>query len=142
MAKLPKVKNKAEEVDGAVNQDVDLGTTEDQTDAVTGIIDRAADTVSGSDGSDEPDVEETTENDELGGDEEVSNPSESNDFGVTIEVPKNTVPTKATTVKVATVCDHSCHIGGKLYQFKRGVPTSVPEPVKQILKNAGLLAAL
>ena len=146
MAKLPKVKSKTEEVEEELGTTNEPETSEDQTDAVTGIIDRATETVAGSEeGAETEESEETNsgeepneespkqEGDEISGDD---------NFGVTITAPKPTVSTKATTVKVATVCDHSCHIGGKPYHFKKGVPTSVPEPVKQILKNAGLLAAL
>lgn len=146
MAKLPKVKSKTEEVEEELGTTNEPETSEDQTDAVTGIIDRATETVAGSeegaeteesgesDSGEEPNEESPKqEGDETSGDD---------NFGVTITAPKPTVSTKATTVKVATVCDHSCHIGGKPYHFKKGVPTSVPEPVKQILKNAGLLAAL
>ena len=146
MAKLPKVKSKTEEVEEELGIPNEPETSEDQTGAVTGIIDRATETVAGSeegagaeesgeaDSGEEPNEESPKqEDDETSGDD---------NFGVTITAPKPPVSTKATTVKVATVCDHSCHIGGKPYHFKKGVPTSVPEPVKQILKNAGLLAAL
>lgn len=151
MAKLPKVKNKQEEVEEDVIREEVVDATEtafeDQGDAVDSIINHTAETVSGSD-------EGSTDEDHTEGDEEDStdeekktnggeeNKKDDDNFGVTIAPPKNPTPTKATTVKVATVCDHSCHIGGKPYHFKKGVPTSVPEPVKQILKNAGLLAAL
>lgn len=146
MAKLPKVKSKTEEVEEELGTTNEPETSEDQTDAVTGIIDRATETVAGS--------EEGAETEESGESNSGEEPNEESpkqegdetsgddNFGVTITAPKPTVSTKATTVKVATVCDHSCHIGGKPYHFKKGVPTSVPEPVKQILKNAGLLAAL
>lgn len=144
MAKLPKVKSKQEEVDEEVvttenevttDTFTDDGTADDQNGAVDSIINHTAETVSGSDEGDSTDEEAKTD---IG---EESKKDDDN-FGVTIAPPKNTTPTKATTVKVATVCDHSCYIGGKPYHFKKGVPTNVPEPVKQILKNAGLLAAL
>lgn len=150
MAKLPKVRSKTEEVEEELGTTNEPETSEDQTDAVTGIIDRATETVAGSeedaeteeseetDSGEEPSEEPNEESPKQEGDET----SGDDNFGVTITAPKPTVSTKATTVKVATVCDHSCHIGGKPYHFKKGVPTSVPEPVKQILKNAGLLAAL
>lgn len=151
MAKLPRAKKNEgfeEEVtvvtethDEEVEVDEVTGG-EDQGNAVNGIIDHAA-SVSSTAEVDETDAEEAeneTEKEEV---EEKEVPSADNDnFGVTISAPKPTVATKATTVKVATVCDHSCYIGGKPYHFKKGVPTTVPEPVKQILKNAGLLAAL
>lgn len=156
MAKLPKVKSKQEEVDEEVvttenevttDTSTDDGTADDQNGAVDSIITHTAETVSGSnEGSidedpDEGDEEDSTDEEKKtdGGEE---NKKDDDNFGVTIAPPKNTTPTKATTVKVATVCDHSCYIGGKPYHFKKGVPTNVPEPVKQILKNAGLLAAL
>lgn len=146
MAKLPKVKSKQEEVDEevvttenevATDTSTDDGTADDQNGAVDSIITHTAETVSG---SDEGSTDSTDEEKKTDGGEE--NKKDDDNFGVTIAPPKNTTPTKATTVKVATVCDHSCYIGGKPYHFKKGVPTNVPEPVKQILKNAGLLAAL
>lgn len=45
-------------------------------------------------------------------------------------------------VKVRTSCDHRCSIGGTWYDFKKGVQQSVPEEVKAILLNAGLLMPL
>lgn len=146
MAKLPKVKSKTEEVEEELGTTNEPETSEDQTDAVTDIIDRATETVAGSEEG--ADTEESGESDsgeepnEESPKQEGDETSGDDNFGVTITAPKPIVSTKATTVKVATVCDHSCHIGGKPYHFKKGVPTSVPEPVKQILKNAGLLAAL
>lgn len=150
MAKLPKVKNKQEEVDDEVvitengvttDTSTDDGTADDQNGAVDSIITRTAETVSGSDeGSTDEDPDGGDEEKKTDGDEDSK--KDDDNFGVTIAPPKNPTPTKATTVKVATVCDHSCYIGGKPYHFKKGVPTNVPEPVKQILKNAGLLAAL
>ena len=146
MAKLPKVKSKTEEVEEEMGTPNEPETSEDQTDAVTGIIDRATETVAGSeDGAETEESEETNSGEEPNEEspkQEGDETSGDDNFGVTITAPKPAVSTKATTVKVATVCDHSCHIGGKPYHFKKGVPTSVPEPVKQILKNAGLLAAL
>lgn len=146
MAKLPKVKSKTEEVEEELGTTNEPETSEDQTDAVTGIIDRATETVAGSEEGAETGESEETDSGEEPNEEspkqEGDETSGDDNFGVTITAPKPTVSTKATTVKVATVCDHSCHIGGKPYHFKKGVPTSVPEPVKQILKNAGLLAAL
>ena len=146
MAKLPKVRSKTEEVEEELGTTNEPETSEDQTDAVTGIIDRATETVAGSEeGSETEESEETGSGEEPNEEspkQEGDETSGDDNFGVTITAPKPTVSTKATTVKVATVCDHSCHIGGKPYHFKKGVPTSVPEPVKQILKNAGLLAAL
>lgn len=151
MAKLPKMKNKQEEVEEDVIreevEDTTETTSEDQGDAVESIINHTAETVSCSDeGSTYEDPTEGDEEDSTD-EEKKTNGGEENkkddgNFGVTIAPPKNHTPTKATTVKVATVCDHSCYIGGKPYHFKKGVPTNVPEPVKQILKNAGLLAAL
>lgn len=66
---------------------------------------------------------------------------EDNDF-ITPSIPEVVVPTKETRVKVATTCNHSCHIGGEAYHFVAGVTTYVPRPVKDILKRAGLLAAI
>lgn len=70
---------------------------------------------------------------------ETAPPSEDED--VVISAPKE-IKTKETNVKVAVMADHSCHIGGVPYHFKKGVPVYVPRPVKEILKNAGLLLPL
>lgn len=61
--------------------------------------------------------------------------------GITVSAPKP-IPPKATSVDIATIADHSCFIGGIAYHFKKGVKTSVPKPVKDILRNAGLLMPL
>lgn len=45
-------------------------------------------------------------------------------------------------VKVSTVRDHSCTIGGQSYAFKKGKVVVVPENVKRVLKKAGILAPL
>lgn len=85
----------------------------------------------GSDEEDEPDAGENPE---------TAPPKEDEDT-ITVSKPKS-VPTKETTVQVATVTDHDCFIGGKAYHFKKGVPTSVPKPVKDILRRAGILMPL
>ena len=143
MAKLPKVKNKMDEVEEGVileeSTTTDTDSTEDQDSAVDSIINHTAETVSSFEGADQEDETEEGSDSTKDG---FMNTTPPDDSGVVVSAPKNTVPTKATTVRVATVCDHSCYIGGKPYHFKKGVPTNVPEPVKQILKNAGLLAAL
>lgn len=146
MAKLPKVKNnRPEEIEDtvAVEEETltpDTESVEDQGDAVDSIINRTAETVSNVETEDDTEDEKETEYNDSG-DEPSGGNTTGDDFGVTISAPKS-IKTKTTTVRIATVCDHSCHIGGKPYHFKKGVPTNVPEPVKQILKNAGLLAAL
>lgn len=146
MAKLPKVKNnRPEEIEDTVTVDEETTTpdtesVEDQGDAVDSIINRTAETVSNVETEDDTEDEKETESNDSG-DELSGGDDKGDDFGVTISAPKS-IKTKTTTVRIATVCDHSCHIGGKPYHFKKGVPTNVPEPVKQILKNAGLLAAL
>lgn len=146
MAKLPKVKNnRPEEIEDTVTVDEETTTpdtesVEDQGDAVDSIINRTAETVSSVETEDDAEDEKDTESNDSG-DELSGGDTNGDDFGVTISAPKS-IKTKTTTVRIATVCDHSCHIGGKPYHFKKGVPTNVPEPVKQILKNAGLLAAL
>lgn len=146
MAKLPKVKNnRPEEIEDTVTVDEETTTpdtesVEDQGDAVDSIINRTAETVSNVETEDDTEDEKETESNDSG-DELSGGDTKGDDFGVTISAPKS-IKTKTTTVRIATVCDHSCHIGGKPYHFKKGVPTNVPEPVKQILKNAGLLAAL
>lgn len=45
-------------------------------------------------------------------------------------------------VKVTTVRDHACTIGGQQYAFKKGKVVVVPENVKRVLKKAGILAPL
>lgn len=157
MAKLPKVKSRMDDAEETTSADIEVAGTEEavdsespnveQGDAVAGILDHVAGATAGStDSEEDTDVgDESEEHPEKDADsttdEEVVEGTDDN-FGVTITAPETKVSTKATTVKVATVCDHSCHIGGIPYHFVKGVPTSVPEPVKQILKNAGLLAAL
>lgn len=45
-------------------------------------------------------------------------------------------------VKVALIKNHSCTIGGVTYHFEKGKQYNVPQSVKTILKQAGLLSAL
>lgn len=45
-------------------------------------------------------------------------------------------------VKVCLTNDHSCSIGGVRYNFEAGKTYNVPENVKTILRQAGLLAAI
>ncbi len=45
-------------------------------------------------------------------------------------------------VKIVLIEDHRCNIGGNWYAFKAGKHYNVPENVKNILKDAGLLAPL
>lgn len=83
--------------------------------------------------------DETESTDEIAGENPETAPPEN---GIVVEEPVYAVPAKEKTVKVALACDHSCFIGGVSYHFRKGETVSVPEPVKDILKNAGLLAAL
>lgn len=45
-------------------------------------------------------------------------------------------------VRVATTKDHRCRVGGETYYFTKGKQVTVPQDVKFILKNAGILAPL
>lgn len=45
-------------------------------------------------------------------------------------------------VKVAVAYKHGCTIGGERYDFVPGKQYNVPENVKEVLKQAGLLSAL
>lgn len=62
--------------------------------------------------------------------------------GITFDAEEPKKPPVEVTkrVKIATVKDHSCVIGGTHYHFEKDKVVSVPEHVKNILKKAGLLA--
>ena len=45
-------------------------------------------------------------------------------------------------VKICLAKDHSCSIGGIRYHFEAGKSYNVPEGVKSILRQAGLLSAI
>jgi hypothetical protein len=45
-------------------------------------------------------------------------------------------------VRVATVVNHHCKIGPTMYHFQKNVPQMVPVEVKEILRQANLLAPL
>lgn len=45
-------------------------------------------------------------------------------------------------VKIRPNKNHTCHIGGEYYYFERGKYYNVPQNVKFILENAGLLMPL
>lgn len=172
MAKLPNVKKKNSAQEDLEEKDIDVTAdteeeedTGDQSDALNSVMSHATQNAENA-GADEEDAEEDATSDEedpaVAEHSEDADPSadesedekDEADAGenpetapprkddvVVITPPPAAVP-KPTTVKVATVCDHSCHIGGVPYHFKKGVITPVPEPVKEILRNAGLLAAL
>lgn len=119
---------------------------EDQNAAIEGVMSSATAHAAeveddDSETGEKPAVEEHTENEGGENPETAPPPPAPKEDEVVVARPKPSTPV-ATTVKVVTVCDHTCHIGGTLYCFKKGVPTSVPEPVKKILRDAGLLAAL
>lgn len=149
MAKLPKAKSKAPDSDditvtpptSTVDADTESLKDEDQSDALSGVIESAAQTAQTAETDTEREASETiteeTEEVDSGENPETAPPEN----GIVMAPPKKSTP-KATTVKVATVCDHSCYIGGVPYHFKQGVVTYVPAPVKDILRRAGLLQAL
>ena len=159
MAKLPKVKKsvqdeEAVEVNGSVAPEEEVEeTTEEQSSALESIMSSATQNAANAGEEDEdeddtaeeqesnPDVSEHSEDDGDAGENPETAPPEKTEPVITVSAPQK-VPPKPTTVKVATVCDHSCYIGGVPYHFKKGVPTPVPQPVKDILRNAGLLMAL
>lgn len=45
-------------------------------------------------------------------------------------------------VKIKMARNHRCHIGGEYYDLKEGQTYNVPEFVKYVLANAGVLAPL
>ena len=160
MAKLPKVKKsvqdeEAVEMHGSVAPEEEVEeTTEEQSSALESIMSSATQNAANAGEEDEveddtaeeqesnPDVSEHSEEDDGdAGENPETAPPEKTEPVITVSAPQK-VPPKPTTVKVATVCDHSCYIGGVPYHFKKGVPTPVPQPVKDILRNAGLLMAL
>ena len=159
MAKLPKVKKSVQdedavEVNGVTAPEEEVEeATEEQTSALESIMSSATQNAANAGEEDEaeddtaeeqesnPDVSEHSEDDGDTGENPETAPPEKTEPVITVSAPQK-VPPKPTTVKVATVCDHSCYIGGVPYHFKKGVPTPVPQPVKDILRNAGLLMAL
>lgn len=68
------------------------------------------------------------------------------------EEPKKTVEIKEEAVqdnkpvkkdvKIKMARNHKCHIGGELYDLKEGQTYNVPEFVKMVLANAGVLSPL
>lgn len=166
MAKLPKPKKSAQDEaaidnEGVITPEEEAENTnpEEQTDALENLMSSATQNAAEAaseeeehedeqeDANDAPAVSEHSEDKnaeeevDAGENPETAPPAKVEPV-ITVSAPAKKTPTKATTVKVATVCDHSCFIGGVPYHFKKGVPTSVPEPVKSILRNAGLLMAL
>ena len=159
MAKLPKVKKSVQdeealEANGATAPEEEVEETTEQSSALESIMSSA--TQNAANAGDENEAEEdadeeqesnsdvsehSEENDGDTGENPETAPPEKTEPVITVSAPQKTPP-KPTTVKVATVCDHSCYIGGVPYHFKKGVPTPVPQPVKDILRNAGLLMAL
>ena len=131
---MPKLA-KAKEADEA-------SVEEGQEQAVSSVLSTAeesANSNTAAETSDETEITEGESTDEDAGENPETAPPEN---GIVVEEPVYAVPAKEKTVKVALVCDHSCFIGGVGYHFHKGETVSVPEPVKDILKNAGLLAAL
>lgn len=108
---------------------------DEQSSAVDSVITAVENAVN----SEEDAVFEVPDEDTAFGENPETAPPENEN--VVISAPKE-VKTKDTNVKVAVMADHSCHIGGVPYHFEKGVPVYVPRPVKEILKNAGLLLPL
>ena len=132
MAKLAKIKDA-----DAEEENVEQG----QEEAVSSVLATAEESASSDNATEESGETNNTEGestDDAGENPETAPPEN----GIVVEEPVYAAPAKEKTVKVATVCDHSCFIGGTCYHFRKGEVTSVPEPIKDILKNAGLLAAL
>lgn len=130
MAKLAKIKDAEEE-----------NVEEGQEEAVSSVLGSAEESVTNDNATttgDETESAEGESTDDAGENPETAPPEN----GIVVEEPVYAVPAKEKTVKVALVCDHTCYIGGTCYHFRKGETTSVPEPIKDILKNAGLLAAL
>lgn len=130
MAKLAKIKDAEEE-----------NVEEGQEEAVSSVLGSAEESVTKDNATttgDETESAESESTDDAGENPETAPPEN----GIVVEEPVYVVPAKEKTVKVALVCDHTCYIGGVCYHFRKGETTSVPEPIKDILKNAGLLVAL
>ena len=68
-------------------------------------------------------------------------PTDIEDDEVKVEVPEaKEIPDK--NVKIKLRVNHKCHIGADNYNFIAGKIYTVPENVKRILQEAGLLSAL
>ena len=68
-------------------------------------------------------------------------PTDSEDNEVKVEVPETKeIPDK--NVKIKLRVNHKCHIGADSYNFIAGKIYTVPQNVKRILQDAGLLSAL
>ena len=68
-------------------------------------------------------------------------PTEVEDNEVKVEVPEaKEIPDK--NVKIKLRVNHKCHIGADSYNFIAGKIYTVPQNVKRILQDAGLLSAL
>ena len=68
-------------------------------------------------------------------------PTDIEDDEVKVEVPEaKEIPDK--NVKIKLRVNHKCHIGKEGYNFIAGKIYTVPENVKRILQEAGLLSAL
>lgn len=68
-------------------------------------------------------------------------PTDIEDNEVKVEVPEaKEIPDK--NVKIKLRVNHKCHIGADNYNFIAGKIYTVPQNVKRILQDAGLLSAL
>ena len=68
-------------------------------------------------------------------------PTDIEDDEVKVEVPEaKEIPDK--NVKIKLRVNHKCHIGADSYNFIAGKIYTVPQNVKRILQDAGLLSAL
>lgn len=72
----------------------------------------------------------------------VDEPEEGASTDEVVMTPKEKSRPIERNVKVCLNTDHSCSIGGVRYHFEKGKSQNVPESVKAILKQAGLLTAL
>lgn len=76
---------------------------------------------------------------------EIEETTEETTEEVVEETSKKPIEEKAIKVELVTIKtnrNHICTIGGETYHFQRGESIEVPENVKDILANAGMLLPL
>lgn len=147
MAKLPKKKENDKNDEIEVVKPTTADKAEDESKTLEDVMSVAASAANSVQNDTESDVDSENEvPDEEKNNEETTVKNDTketkHDDGITVSKPEKTVAPKSPMVEVATTVDHTCSIGGKRYEFKRGVKTSVPRPIKDILRNAGLLMPL
>lgn len=144
--KLPKKKINTSDVDIVKpTTEEDTEDTENGDTALNDVLHAAANATANVENDDQTEDNDGEKKDDEATDSPapaVENDSKKDDNAIIVAKPENTTPPKSPMVDVATCVDHTCSIGGKRYEFKRGVKTSVPRPIKDILKNAGLLMPL